>query len=204
MPGDWLIWVTLTYVSPVARFFGVDAGDYGGVLSGVVSAVVWCLGAKLVVSTFGATRDFDHALTRSLIRKYGETRRRMRVGVALLGYWLRRGFQRQRPDHEAIEFPEELELNDRELHVLRLHFELMPGYALTLSDVAAALGLGRNETRGVLERLLRLRLLAATLGGGDGENSYALTRAGRAFLSFHASRSLEEETQSLPVCASLD
>jgi len=204
MPGDWLIQVTLTYASPVARFFGVDAGDYGGTLSGLVSTVVWLFGARLVMLAYGATRDFDHALTRSLTRKYSEARRRVRVGLALLGYWLRRRLQRQRTDHEAVVLPEELELSDQELRVLRLHSELRPGYALVVSEIAAAVKLSRNETRKVLERLLQPGLLAATLGGGDGENSYTLTRAGRAFLSFHHSRSLEEETQSLPVCPSLD
>lgn len=204
VPGDWLIWATLTYAPPVARLLGVDAADYGGTLAGVLSAVAWLLGARLVVSTYVAARDFDHALTSRLIGKYEEARRRVRVGLALLGYWLRRRLKRQRSDHEAVLLPEKLELTDQEWRVLRLHDKLQPGYALAFSDIVASLKLSRNETRKVLEGLLRPSLLTATLGAGDGENAYTITRAGRAFLLFHQVRSGEEKTQSLPACPAID
>lgn len=204
VPGNWLIEVALTHAAPVAHSFGIDAGDYGGALSGVMSAVAWLLAARLVISACNAARDLNRALTRSLAEAYQEARRRVRVSVTLLGYWLRRRLQRQRPDQEAVVLPEELEISDQAWRVLRLHSELRPGYALVLSEIAAALQLSRNETRQVLERLLQPGLLAATLGGGDGENSYTLTRIGRAFLACQSNGSLEGTTQSLPICPSLD
>lgn len=196
VPGEWFIRAAITYASPLADFVGVDAGDYGGTLSGVISAVVWLLGARLIMSVYRAARYFNLALTHRLAQAYQEALRRMRVSVALLGYWLRRLLHRERPDRDAVVVPEELEISDQELRALHLHAELQPGYALVLSEVAAALDLHRYETRRVLERLLQLRLLTATLGGGDGENSYTLTRVGRAFLMFQDGSSREANTRS--------
>ena len=188
LPGDWLIWATLTYASPVAEVLGVDASDYGSVLSGVVSALVWLIVAVLAISTWGAVRNFDRALTERLVRIHREARRGLRIGIALLGYRLKR-LRRAKPQRELVEFPKELEISDRELRALRLHGDVKPGYALALSEVATALRIGKNEARELLSRLARLHLLGTTVGGCDGESAFTLTAVGRAFLSHSREKS---------------
>ena len=84
LPGDWLIAAALTYASPVARLLQLDPGDYGGVLSGVVSAMAWFLGARIASSMYGTTRDIDHALTQTLIQKNLAARRGVRISFARL------------------------------------------------------------------------------------------------------------------------
>jgi hypothetical protein len=183
LPGDWLIWAVATYAPPVAEFFEISAGDYGGVLSGFVSALAWA-GLVLGVGVlFGAVRDFDRALTSRIGRFVAETRRRLRVGWALLTYRLRRG-RREPSKRDGVELSEEIELSSLELRVLRLHAELRAGYALAVSEVATALGLRRNQALDTLSRLKQLNFLETTLGGSEGESAFRLTRAGRGFLVF--------------------
>jgi hypothetical protein len=181
LPGDWLIWMLAAYSPPVAEFLELGVADYGGVLSGFLSALAW-LGLIVVVAmSYAAVRDIDRALTQGAGRIYAEARRRGRVAAILLALRLRR--ERQEPATEdAVELVEETELSPTELRVLRLHAELRPGYALAVGEVAAALGVRRDQAQQVLQALERLTLLHGTLGGLDGENAYTLTSAGRAFL----------------------
>ena len=73
-------------------------------------------------------------------------------------------------------------MSRNEQRVLELHAKLAPGFALSVSDVAAAFNARGYEVRDVLERLKRLDLLHTTVGGLDGEPAYTLTAAGRALL----------------------
>ncbi len=185
VPGDWLIWTTATYAPPVARFLEIGPADYGGLVSGVASGLIWLALVVLAAVVTGIVRDLDRRLTDSLVGGWREARRRLRVGVALLGYRWRQLVRAKRSAAEVIEFSEEPEVGEAELRALRLHAKLQPGYSLGVSDVAAGLGVRKHEARQILSRLRQLQFVSPTLGGsGDGENAYTATRAGRAFVAF--------------------
>jgi DNA-binding MarR family transcriptional regulator len=183
LPGDWLIWTVGTYVRPVAGFLESGPNDYGGVLSGVVSALVW-LGFFLVaIIVYGTVRDLDRALTSMIGRGFAEARRRVRLTFALLAYRLRR--QRETGLKRAeLDLSQEIELSAAELDVLRLHADLHQGYALSESEISSELELRRNRVEEVLSRLRKLGLLETTLGAGDGESAYRLTSAGRGLVVY--------------------
>jgi hypothetical protein len=183
LPGDWLIWALATYAPAPAEYLEIGAGDYSGVLSGFLSVLAW-LGLIIIACiTFAALRDFDHALTNRIERLYAEALRRFRVARALLAYRIRR--TRKAPaSTEPIEFADEINLAAEELRVLQLHGGVQPGYALSISEIAASLKLPRDRVRKVAGRLKQLQLLDSTVGGREGESAYRLTRAGRAFLVF--------------------
>jgi hypothetical protein len=61
LPGDWLIWATLTYAAPVARFLELGAADYGSVLSGSVSGLIWLALVILAVMAYRAFHNFNRA-----------------------------------------------------------------------------------------------------------------------------------------------
>lgn len=186
LPGDWLIWLTMRYAAPVAGFLELDTDDYGSVLSGSLSGLVWLALVMILVVAYRAVHNVDRALTSAVSIGYSEGGRRLRIGTALLRQRLRRARELERPAsaHETIEFARDAELSEDELRALQLHGEVEAGYALALDEVAAALGRGRGETHEILSRLIELRFLHRTLGGYEGEAAYKLTRAGRAYLSF--------------------
>lgn len=183
LPGDWLIWMLATYVPAAAKFLEIGAGDYRGVLSGFLSALAWL--ALIVVGgvTWAALRDLDRTLTDRIERSYAETLRRLRVARALLAYRFRRA-KAASASEAVVEFADEIDLAPDELRVLRLHGQVGPGYALSISEIAASLKLQRHEVRKLVIRLKQLQLLDSTVGGSEGESAYRLTRAGRAFLMF--------------------
>jgi DNA-binding MarR family transcriptional regulator len=198
-PGDWLLWTVVSYAPPVAAFLEISAADYGGVLSGFISALAW-LAALVIVSVVAmAVRDFDQALTCRIVQWHQDVRRRIRVASNLIGFrWRRlaerRGSQRRRVE-PTIELSEELDVSVAELRVLHAHSELPPGYALPLSDAAVRLGAAKADVERMLSRLKQLNLLCSTVGGLDGESAYTLTAAGRAFLQF---RRMKGATARLP------
>ena len=181
VPGDWLIWAVATYVSPLARFLELGPSAYGGILSGFVSAFAWLASLLIVIIVNGKVQDFDQALTAMIRRGFAETRRRIRVSIALLGYrW--RSLRPKSAKQAQVEVAQEIELSAVELEVLRLHGDLQRGYALSESEIAAKLELRKNRTEEVLGRLRKLGLIETTLGGGGGETAYRLTGAGRGLL----------------------
>lgn len=179
LPGDRLLGALLRHASPLARFLGLGADDYGGAASALVAALAWLAALVVLSVAYAAIRDVDAALTRFLARVFAEAKRRTRVGAALLAYRLRR--RARAPEGAGIELTEEPALSERELDVLRAHAELPPGAALSVSDVARALGVRPSETEEALARLRRLNLLSVALNGSEGESAYSLTPAGRAF-----------------------
>ena len=181
LPGDWLLWTIASYLPGVASFLEIGATGYGGVLSGFVSTCAWLL---LLISgsiAYQSIRAADQAMTRGLVDFCADVGRRGRIAVALLRTRMR---GRQQAPPATIEVVEDLELSREELNALQLHGELQPGYALAVSDVAAALDARAHHARVLLERLQKLGLLVTTVGGSDGESAYTLTRAGRALLIF--------------------
>ena len=185
MPGDWLLWSLSSYAPPLAQFFEISAQNYGGWLSGFVSALAWITLAVGSSMTYTAARSFDEALTRRVVDLFADLRRRARISATLIGYRYRRireSVQKKPP----VEAPQELELSDAEMRVLRAHAALQPGYALAVSEIAATLNVRSYELQRALDRLMRLHLLNSTIGGLDGETAYTLTPAGSAFIAFRA------------------
>ena len=183
MPGDWLLWSLAAHLPAIARFLEVGAKDYGGLLSGIVSALAWITLLILSSMTYTGIRNFDEALTRRIVDLCAGLRRRARISATLIAYRYRR-IRASMEKKPPVEPPQELELSDAEMHLLRVHAELQPGYALAVSEIAAALNVRGYELQRALERLKRLNLLNRTIGGFDDESSYTLTPAGSAFLAF--------------------
>jgi Mn-dependent DtxR family transcriptional regulator len=106
------------------------------------------------------------------------------MAIAFARYRRSRRIVRKEPTFDG----EEPTLSPDEVRVLELHAKLAPGFALAVSDVAAELQTRVYEVRTALERLQRLELLQATVGGLDGETAYTLTANGRALLRMHHAR----------------
>ena len=182
LPGDWLIWLASEHAPVVAGFLELSNVDYGGVLSGWVSAATWfaLFIGYLIVLNF--LRRFDRGLTHACIAVYRESRRRLRVFWASLAYRLRSS--KQAPSSDAIEFTEELELDEREMRILKAHADVEPPYVLAFSDIARTVGIDQHELVDIVQRLKRLQLLEGSLAGADGAGAYMLTQSGRAYLVF--------------------
>ena len=179
LPGDWAIFGVATYLPSLARWLGLEAGDYGSTYSAAVSLVIWAVVTILSIMAWAAVRDFDRAVTRGVSGLATEAMRHVRMAIARFKY-------RHGPKHRTepvIEVTEEPDLGLDEIRVLRLHATLGPGYALAVSDVAERLEARGYQVRGVLERLQGLKLLQATVGGLDGESAYTLTPLGRIVLN---------------------
>jgi DNA-binding CsgD family transcriptional regulator len=198
LPGDWLIWTIASYAPPVAGFLELGPSAYGGILSGFVSAFAWLAALLLFIIVYGSIRDFDRTLTSVIVRGYDESRRRIRVGVALLGYRLRS--LRGRPSKPAdVVISQEVDLSPDELAVLLLYADLQSGYVLSESEIAARLELRRNRAEMALARLRKLGTLETALGGSEGESAYRLTGAGRGLLVHRQlSRAPEERRAHSP------
>src|SRR4029077_8480210 len=96
---------------------------------------------------------------------------------------VRAWFDRREPEI-GVELASDIEVSPEQLHALRLHAKLPPGYALTASEAAEATGARLSAMRDLLEGLQQLGLLQPTFGGEDDERAYVLTKAGSALLAF--------------------
>lgn len=179
-PGDWLLAAIQTHLAPVAQMLHLAGIPAGGWVSAVLSAVVWVLAFQLLFTIWRTGRELDRSLTRVLIDGWASLQHHCRTGIDRVVYHSRRLFRgrfRRRNSAEATPLPA---ISERDLNILRLHAELPPANALTLSEIATTLGLGRDQTRSIVARLSRLGLLGSTLTGCDGEDAYRLTRTGHA------------------------
>jgi len=182
LPGDWLIYLLASRAPAVADALDVGAADYGGALSGFLAWVFW-VGAPIAsVAAASAVRRFDERVTRGIAGAIAELRRRVRMAIAIARHRRQQRNSRKEPSFDVEELPS---LRRDELLALGLHAKLAPGFALTADDVAEELGRRGHEVRAVLERLQKLALLQATVGGLEGETAYTLTAAGRAALRLH-------------------
>lgn len=182
LPGDWLIYLLASRAPGVAAVLDVGPADYGGAFSGFLAWVFW-VGAPIAsIAAAHAVRRFDENVTRRIAYAVAELKRRVRMAVAMARYRRLKKSSRQEPSFDVEELPR---LKNDELRALALHAKLAPGFALTADDVAEELGRRNHEIRAVLERLQKLELLQATVGGLEGETAYTLTAAGRAALRLH-------------------
>jgi hypothetical protein len=179
LPGDWSLWALATYAPSVARFLEVDAADYGGLASGMISAAAWILGVIAVGMTWAYVRDLDRRATRGFVGLLAHVMLRSRIMAATFRARRRDSALRQQG---ALDFSTAVELEPLEFRALRLHAELAPGYSLSARDVASALRRSVGDARKLLDSLKDRSLLNRTLGGPDDESAYTLSDAGRASL----------------------
>jgi hypothetical protein len=185
LPGDWLVYLLASRAPFVAELFGVGPQDYGATLAGFVAWICWIMLAIVSIAATSAVRRFDRALTGRILYAVRELRRHVRMASVFAQYRRKLAAQRKEPSFDVAEEPG---LSRDELRVLELHARLSPGFALSTSDVAHELGSRGYEIRTALERLQKLKLLQATVGGLDGETAYTLSAAGRTVLQIRHAR----------------
>ena len=179
LPGDWVLYLLATRMPGVADLFGVTDPAYGGTLAALIAWTCWVVFAIALIIFTSAVRRFDRAVTDYVVGAAVEVRRRVRMAITFVHYRSKLRAKRKEP---AIDVGEEPGLSRDEMRVLIVHSKLAPGFALSKSDVAQELGARGHEIRAALERLQKLKLLQATVGGLDGETAYTLTPAGRSLL----------------------
>ena len=185
LPGDWLIYLISSRAPPFAEMLGISPADYGGTFAGFIAWFCWILLAIVAIATTSAVRRFDRVVTGRIIDACLELRRRWRMALVFADYRRKLRAQRKEP---TIDVAEEPGLSRDELRVLELHAKLSPGFALSTRDVAEELNTRGHEIRAALERLRKLNLLNATVGGYDGETAYTLSKAGRTLLQIRHAR----------------
>lgn len=183
VPGDRLLSFLGTYAPGVAKFLALDDAHHGGVLSGFISAVIWLGAIILIAVLYELIRELDRVLTAFVIRLYQELRRLLRVvarrlTIALRSYALERQARLSRT--EVFEQPA---LSALQLEVLQFHAGLPPGHLSTPSSIASSLDMRSADVEQVLAALRKVSLVERTLGAGDGEDGYRLTRAGEVLLA---------------------
>jgi len=184
-PGDYILSTLISGAPAVAKFLELSPVDYQGVLSGFLSAVIW-IGSVLSIGVgYGIVRNLDRVLTSYIRRVYRETLRGARIirtWTACRVHGLKDRMRLVRPDMSQEVELEELALNQLEVAVLRFSAELSPGYLVTASDIAAALGIRASQTQQTLDKLKELHLVASAFGTNDDEDGYRSTRLGKLVL----------------------
>jgi len=187
LPGDLFLYVLSTHAAPVARWLELGPADYGGFVSGVLSACAWFIAYTIASIAYHYLRDVDRRVTGTVRRLFSTARLRVRISYALLHQRWRAWITARRPAEQVAQV-REFELSATELRVLQLHAGLAAGYALSVSEVADALRARHDETRKLLSALKELGLLNRAIGGTDDETSYTLSSAGKALLAARATR----------------
>jgi DNA-binding MarR family transcriptional regulator len=187
-PGDQLL----------SKFSTIEDAARGGMLSGVISAVAWLGAIVLLVMVYRFIRHLDRTLTAFVLRLHDEAQRALRVvarrlTIAFRSYAVARQARLTRT--EVSELPA---LTGLQLEVLQSHAALPPAHLLTPSEVASDLGMRSADIEKVLGTLRKLSLVERTLGAGDGEDGYRLTRAGEVFLAACSSRAPPVRATALP------
>lgn len=181
-PGNGALWAIQTHLSAVAQTLLLDTATPGGTAAAVLSIGAWLLAARIILASFRVGRDIDRALTAHIVRCCNKLRISLLTGLAGIANQLRRLRTARAGAQNDIDDQLLQSVSDQELLVLQLHARLAPAHALAPSEIAAELGLAKNQTEKIVAKLTRLRFLASALSGCDGEEAYKLTRAGRICL----------------------
>jgi hypothetical protein len=182
LPGDLFIWAFTTHAAPLAGLAGVGPNDYGGVLSGCVSIFAWVAAFLAVAIAIQAVVDFDRRVTTGAQRLFSTVVLRVRIARTLWRQRIREWLaNRGRPPRQEV-IVNEIDISPAQLQVLRLHAKLPPGCLLGVSEAASEAGIRVSAMKDLLEGLHKLALLGRTRGVADGEDAYALTRAGVSLL----------------------
>jgi DNA-binding MarR family transcriptional regulator len=195
LPGDLFIWTLTTRAAPFARLLGVGPNDYGGVLSGFVSAFVWVAAVVAIAIAIQTIVDFDRRVTSAMRRLFATVALRVRIARTLARQRLRAWLAARKPPADRVVLANEIEISPVQLQVLRLHAQLPPGCLLGISEAASEAGTRISTMKKLLEGLHQLGLLGRSRGVADGEDAYALTRAGMALL---VSRKLADPPLAAP------
>jgi hypothetical protein len=195
LPGDFFIWSLTTYAAPLAGPLGVRPNDYGGALSGFVSSCAWVIAFVSVAITIQAVVDFDRRLTSGTQRLFATVELRVRIAWTLARQRIRAWLANRRQPAEQEVLANEIEISPAQLQALRLHTTLAPGCLLAVSEAASEAGTRVSAMKDLLEGLRGLGLLTRSRGVADGEDAYALTRAGMALL---VSRKLADPPLAAP------
>jgi DNA-binding MarR family transcriptional regulator len=182
-PGDHLLSLLRTHAPRVAELLTLDAASQGGVLSGLISGVVWLAAIILIVVICKFIRDVDRTLTAYVGRLYEGLQRTWRVVARRLAIAFRSYALRRQARLASTEVSEQLALTVFELEVLQSHAALPPAHLLTPSEIASALGMRSADVEQALATLKKLSFVERSFGAGDGEDGYRLTRAGQVFLA---------------------
>jgi hypothetical protein len=183
LPGDTLLFVLSRYAAPVAQFFGLGPSDYGGVASGFLSGCAWFVVLMTCSIAYHLVLDFDRRVTTAIRQWVTHTLLRAKIANTLFRQRCRKWLAALRRERRTVVVPE-VELSGAQLRVLQLHGVLAAGHALTVSEVARAIGARNAPTLDLLSGLTDLGLLNRAMGGIDDETSYMLSAAGRALLTF--------------------
>jgi DNA-binding MarR family transcriptional regulator len=173
VPGDQLL----------AKFPALDVAGHGRLGAGLLAAVVW-LGAILsIVWVCRLIRHVDRTLTAFVVRLYEESQRAMRVAARRLSIAFRAYAVERQARSTRTEVFEQPALSGIQLAVLQSHVGLPPAHLLTPSDIARSLDMRSADVEQALATLRKLSLVARSIGAGDGEDGYRLSRAGEVFLA---------------------
>ena len=187
VPGDRLL----------SKFPALDVAGHGRVVSGLLSAVIWLGAIVLIVGIYRLIRDLDRALTALVVRVYEELRQAWRVVARRLTIAFRSHALERQARLARTEVFEQPALTALQLQILESHAGLPPAHLLTPSDIAHALDMRSADVEKVLATLRKLSLVERTLGAGDGEDGYRLTRPGEVLLAA-CSRAQPAKGTSLP------
>ncbi|HEY7642590.1 MAG TPA: hypothetical protein VH814_22845 [Steroidobacteraceae bacterium] len=188
MPGDQLL----------SQFPTLDAIGQGRLASGLLSAAVWLGASLLLVWLFRLIRYIDRTLTAFVMRLYEELQRAVRVAARRLTFGLRSYSQERQTRATRTEVFEQPALSGVQLEVLQTQAGLPPAHLLTPSDIARSLEMRAADVERALVTLRKLSLVARSIGAGDGEDGYRLTKAGEVFLAACARPQPSQRTELPP------
>jgi hypothetical protein len=183
LPGDWIIWCTLTYSPTISRFFEIGVSDYRSTLSALLSVFVWLAVMLLIMLTSHFLMRVDRAITGAMVRLREACLLRFRITRRLISSKLRQAMNDRKADARA-DASEEAQLTAEEFEVLKAHADAEPPAALPVSAVVRATALSGDKVNRILVRLKDLELLRPQALEGGKEPAYALTKPGRAFVVF--------------------
>jgi DNA-binding MarR family transcriptional regulator len=195
LPGDLAIWALTTHVAPLARVLAVGPNDYGGVVSGFISCCAWMIAFVSIAIAIQTVVDFDRRVTYAMRELFATVSLRVRIARTLMRQRIRGWLASRKPQAEQVVLANEVEISAAQLQVLRLHAKLPPGCLLGISEAADEAGTRVSTMKKLLEGLHQLGLLGRSRGVADGEDAYALTRAGMALL---VSRKLADPPLAAP------
>lgn len=176
-PGDYMLSLVITYAPQLVATLGLSPLNFGGVLSGVLSVLIW---AALFVSVRAARRIIRNTL-RAFIDFLKVIRLAIRARLHVARTMLFSLFHRFPPRRtlEDADLSTQFELNDLDLAVLQAEAHLAPGFSLTAPDIAASIRVRPSQAQQILDKLKKLQLITDSFGSMDGFDGYQITQSGR-------------------------
>lgn len=181
LPGDYLLAALHTHLPALAEFLELDAAAADGPLPAVLSAATWFVAFIITIRALSAVRQFDRALTASIVALWAEAVRRARVMRIRAISWI--GMHRRRARKPSVAIVDSIELDELEAAVLRCHAVAEPFEILTARAVAKSIARPARRVQKALDRLKQLCLVESSFGTDEGESAYRITQAGQIYLT---------------------